>query len=117
MVSKPILWIAELVGGDKLRVENGTRSYAAGAGAGVSSSLTFDELGSDTSASGCAASDSDSTPAVADALEDLFRFFVALLPSGLGGFDTDTADMMTIVSFDLRLEDLTRPFTARVGET
>jgi len=92
MVSKPILWIAELVGGDRFKVENGTRSYAAGAGtgaeAGVSSSLTLDELGSETSGSAWAgASPSESGPAAVEAFEGLF-LFLFVLPSGLGGLAT-----------------------------
>jgi hypothetical protein len=109
MVSKPILWIAELVGGDKLRVENGTRSYAAGAGAGAgaeagaSSSLTFEELGSETSGSAWAGvSPSDSGPAAVEAFEGLF-LFLFVLPPGLGGFEI--ADMVEVYIEDLSATD------------
>jgi hypothetical protein len=76
-------------------VENGTRSYAAmGAGAGVSSSLTFDELGSETSCSGLEGDSlSDPGPAEVEAFEGLFLFLL-VLPSGLGGLDT--ADMLAV---------------------
>ena len=93
-----------------MRVENGTRSYAAkaggaaGAGAGVGSSLTLDELGSDTSSSGWAGDSlSEPGPAAVEAFEGLFRFLL-VLPSGLGGLDT--ADM--VADLVLIAEDLTR---------
>lgn len=47
MVSNPILWIADEVGGERLSVENGIRSYGASLaeGAEVWSSVTLLELG------------------------------------------------------------------------
>jgi hypothetical protein len=91
-----------------LRVENGTRSYAAGAGAeaeaGVSSSLTLDELGSETSGSAWAGvSPSESGPAAVEAFEGLFLFLL-VLPSGLGGLAT--ADIL--VDCMVCSENLTR---------
>jgi hypothetical protein len=101
MVSKPILWIASEVGGERLRVEKETRSYGAGA-----SSVTFEELGVGSAAAAASASEASSLSlaaaagvwavvAEAEALEDLLRFLLGLLASPRGGLDV-TADMMVV---------------------
>jgi len=100
MVSNPILWIASEVGGERLRVENETRSYGAGA-----SSVTLEELGVGSAAAAASASETSSVSlsaaavwaveAEAEALEDLLRFLLGLLASPRGGLEV-TADMVVV---------------------
>lgn len=93
MVSNPILLIASDVGGERLSVENDTRSYGAGA-----SRVTLEELGvGSVEATASSVSDALSSAAGAafwvDALEDLLRFLLGLLASPRTGLAA-TADMV-----------------------